>query len=142
MKKETMTLKEGKEGHIVSILSKLHPTVTWQQPGMCHPSLLAAGLVHYKRGCLPPPPSFTLLPSWGSFPFAPSPVAMASLYFSPFSLSLPSYNKCPKTWTVYWSRSPSPQPSLVSHRQSLCASRPSLHQARALLPALFPSALG
>jgi hypothetical protein len=74
----------------VSILSNLHPTVTWQQPD--RPG-------HYERGCLPPPLSLLLLllslascPVAPSLPPFPSPslyVVMAGLYFSTLSLSLP-----------------------------------------------------
>ena len=64
----------------------LLPTVTWKQPDR---------LAHYKRGCLPPPPSLTLLPLTFLLPLSPHSllpslyVVMAGLYFSTFSLYYP-----------------------------------------------------
>ena len=85
---------------------------------------------HYKRGCLPPSPFLTLLlllPTCFSLAFLLPPslhslypslhVAMASLYFSTFSLSLPFYNK--HLVLEQWSRS-SQEPGLISCIRTLC----------------------
>ena len=76
------------------------PTVTWQQPGMLLPTItwLHPGRsAHYKRGCLSPPPSLTLLllpllllPScFPSLPthFSISPCGHGQPYFSILPLS-------------------------------------------------------
>jgi hypothetical protein len=80
------------------------PTATWQQPGIASPQSTGnnqVGLAHHQRGCLPPLSSLTLL----LLPLSLSLVllhllfphslpqtfhaAMAGLYFSTLSLSLP-----------------------------------------------------
>ena len=66
----------------VSILFKLHPTVTWQHPGMLLP--------HYKRGCLPPPLSLLLSCSLALFPSPSLPYSLSSLSMASTSLLSPS----------------------------------------------------
>ena len=66
----------------------------WTPPPQL-PGNSQAGLAHYKRGCLPPPPSLTLLPLTFLLPLSPHSllpslyVVMAGLYFSTFSLYYP-----------------------------------------------------
>ena len=92
---------EGRSGHqpsstfekarLGSILSKLRPTVTWQQLGM--PDSLQKGLLALSCSCLPfPPPALAfLLPTLSSHPLPPPfpspPLSMCSWPASISSLS-------------------------------------------------------